>query len=275
MLLLADRYFPGYPLWGQAAATGAHLLWRIRSNLIFTVVRRLPDGSFLSVMRNPEENRRHSRARAAGRPLPAAPAGHPVRIIEYTVTTTSDDGTPRTETFRLVTTLLDPLTAPARQLAELYHERWEIEIGYAELKTRLRGPGFILRSRIPDLVRQETFAFLTVYQALTVLRVRAAQADAIDPDRISFTVTLRLARDQAVTQAAASAATLQQALDQTITDLLADPLPPRRPRRYQRIKRPPKNTFPSRHPEKPRPSSHVSYTITITDHAPRQGKRAK
>jgi hypothetical protein len=274
-LLLADRNFPGHQLWGQAAATGADLLWRIRKNLIFPVLKRLPDGSYLSVMATPAENSRRSRARAAGRSLPGPPEGHRVRIIEYTVTVSDAGGGTRTEPFRLVTTLLDHLQAPAPQLAELYHQRWEIELGYAELKTRLRGPGFILRSKSPPLVCQEVFAFLAVYQALTELRVRAAQAGKVDPDRISFTLTLRLARDQVISQAARTPATLSQRVQQTIADLLDDLLPPRRARCYERKKRPPKNTFPARRPSQPRPPSRTTFTLTITNDEPYQGKHPK
>jgi Insertion element 4 transposase N-terminal/Transposase DDE domain len=269
MLLLADRNFPGYHLWGQAAASGADLLWRIRKNLIFTPVRRLPDGSFLTVMGTPAENARFSRARAAGRPLPGPPAGHLVRIVEYTVTVSTDAGS-RTEAFRLASTLLDPIAAPARQLAEVYHQRWEIELGYSELKTRLRGPGVLLRSRCPDLVCQEMFAFLVVYQALTGLRVHAARAGDLDPDRISFTIAVRRARDHA-----GDPATGTQALAQVIDDLLEDRLPARRARCYQRIKRPAKNTYPSRRPDQPRPPGHATFTLTITHDEPYQGKRPK
>src|SRR4051812_33908601 len=185
MLLLADRNFPGYELWGRAAATGADLLWRLKKNHVFVPLRRLPDGSFLSVMGTPAENVRYGQARAAGRPLPGPPAGHPVRIIEYEVSIRTRDGGVRTESFRLVTTLLDHEQAPAGQLAELYQQGWEIELGFGELKTRLRGPEVVLRSRSPQLVRQEVFAFLVVYQALCSLRCRAAQAADADPDRIS------------------------------------------------------------------------------------------
>ena len=181
MLLLADRNFPGYELWGLAAGTGADLAWRIKKNLVFTPVRVLPDGSFLSVMPTPAENVRHGQARAAGRILPGPPEGHPVRIIEYTVTVRGADGTTRIESFRLVTTLLDHERAPAAKLAALYHQRWESENGYAELKTRLRGAAFILRSRSPDLVCQELFAFLTVYQALCALKAEAADRQASIP----------------------------------------------------------------------------------------------
>lgn len=178
MLLLADRNFPGWELWGLAAGTGADLAWRIKKNLVFTPLQVLPDGSFLSVMPTPAENVRLGQARASGRVLPGPPEGHVVRIIEYTVTVRAAGGATRIELFRLVTTLLDYQLAPAAELAALYHQRWESENGYAELKTRLRGAAFILRSRSPELVRQEMFAFLTVYQALCTL-----EADAARPPR--------------------------------------------------------------------------------------------
>jgi Insertion element 4 transposase N-terminal/Transposase DDE domain len=184
MLLLADRNFPGYELWGMVAATGADLLWRIKGNQVFMMVKALPDGSFLSVMPTPAENLRYGQARAAGHILPGLPQGHPVRIIEYAITITSADGTTRIESFRLVTTLLDHKRAPAAKLAALYHQRWENENGYAELKNRLRAAAFILRSRSPELVCQELFAFLTVYQALCALKLQTAAQAGIDPDQI-------------------------------------------------------------------------------------------
>ena len=274
MLLLADRNFPGYELWGRAAATGADLLWRLKKNHVFVPLRRLPDGSFLSVMGTPAENVRYGQARAAGRPLPGPPAGHPVRIIEYEVSIRTRDGGVRTESFRLATTLLDHAQAPAGQLAALYHQRWEIELSYGELKTRLRGPEVILRSRSPQLVAQEVFAFLVVYQALCSLRVCAAQAADTDPDRISFTVTVRLARDQVANQAAATLPVLQNAVAQTITDLRDELLPARRSRCYERKKRPAKNTYPSRKIDQPRPASAIAYTLTVTGDHPYLGKHA-
>jgi len=275
MLLLADRNFPGHELWGLAAATGADLVWRIKKNQVFLPLRRLPDGSFLSVMPTPAESVRHGQARAAGRPLPDPPAGHTVRIVEYGVTVDAGEAGRRVEAFRLVTTLLDHEQAPALQLAELYHQRWEIELGYGEFKTRLRGPQVILRSRCPQLVRQEIFAYLVVYQALCSLRVCAAQAADADPDRISFTVTLRLARDQVGNQAAATPGALHDAVEQTVTDLLDDLLPPRRSRCYERTKRPAKNAYPYRKLDQPRQPNQVTYTLAITSDRPYLGKRAK
>src|SRR5687767_12116118 len=101
MLLLADRNFAGYQLWGLARATGAHLAWRIKTNQVFVVLRILPDGSYLSIMPTPAESVRHGQARAAGRVLAEPPQGHLVRIITYTVTVRGQEGPPRIETFRL------------------------------------------------------------------------------------------------------------------------------------------------------------------------------
>jgi Insertion element 4 transposase N-terminal/Transposase DDE domain len=264
MLLLADRNFPGHELWGLAAATGADLAWRIKKNLVFPPVRILPDGSFHSIMRTPAENVRHGQARAAGR-VPAGPAeGHLVRIIEYAVTVKDSGGGTRTEPFRLATTLLDHEQAPAAQLAALYHQRWEIENSYGELKTRLRGASFILRSRSPDLVRQELFALLTVYQALCALRTEAARTAGIDPDRISFTVTVRIARDHASSQAGITSAGSSQARGQAIRDILADLLPPRRDRQCERVKKPPKNTFAAKKRDVIYPPGTVRYKIKVT-----------
>jgi hypothetical protein len=264
MLLLADRNFPGHDLWGLAAGTGADLLWRIKHKQVFVTVKVLPDGSFISIMPTPAETVRHGQARARGRVLPEPPQGHTVRIIEYTVTVRASDGSSRTEPFRLVTTILDHELAPAAQLAAVYQQRWENESSYQELKTRLRGAEFILRSKSPDLVRQELFAFLTVYQALCSLKADAARDADLDPDRISFTVTVRLARIEVINQAAATPVTLQHARAQAIRDLLADRLPPRRNRQYERIKRAPKNKAAIKKPDHIRVASHVTYKIKVS-----------
>jgi hypothetical protein len=118
------------------------------------------------------------------------------------------------------------------------------------------------------------FAFLIVYQALCALRATAAQTAGIDPDRISFTITVRLARDQVATDAV-TPASLAQACRQTITDLLDDLLPARRSRAYQRVKRPAKNTYPTRKHDHVRPPSRVSYALTVTGHSPYLGRRLK
>jgi hypothetical protein len=264
MLLLADRNFPGWELWGLAAGTGADLAWRIKKNLVFTPLKVLPDGSFLSVMPTPAENLRLGQARAAGRIPPGRPEGHIVRIIEYTVTVRAADGTTRIEPFRLATTLLDHQRASAAGLAALYHQRWESENGYAELKTRLRGAAFILRSRSPELVRQELFALLTVYQALCALEAEAARQAGIDPDRISFTVTVRVARDHAASHAIITPRSLDLARRQAISDLLGDILPRRRDRQYERVRKQPKNNFPAMKRGQERSPSRITYKIKVS-----------
>jgi hypothetical protein len=138
-----------------------------------------------------------------------------------------------------------------------------MENGFAELKTRLRGAAFILRSRSPELVRQELFALLTVYQSLCSLRAEAAQASGIDPDRISLTVAVRIARDHAGSQTAVTLHSVAQARRRAIRDVLGDLLPARRDRQCERVKKPPKNTFPSKKRDQPRSSGKVTYKIKI------------
>ncbi|GGU48326.1 hypothetical protein GCM10010211_10680 [Streptomyces albospinus] len=224
----------------------------------------LPDGSYLAVMPTPKETVRHGQARAAGRTLSQPPQGHTVRIIQYTVTIKPRSGLPRTETFRLVTSLLDPQLAPARQLAMIYHQRWEIENGYAELKNRLRGAGFILRSKAPTLVCQEIYALLTVYQALCALKAHAAEHSGTDPDRISFTVTVQLARLNTTAQAAADPGTLRTSRREVVQELLDSLLPARRDRQCERLKKPSRNTFDVKKRDQPRTLSNVHYALKVT-----------
>ncbi len=264
MLLLADRNFPGHELWGLTAATGAHLLWRAKAGLVLTVLETLPDGSWVSVMPTPQDAREGSSRRRRG--LPPREPGHRIRVVEYQVTAAAADGTVRTEPFRLLTTLLDWQLAPAADLAALYRQRWESENGYGELKTRLRGAGFILRSRSPELACQEMWAFLVVCQALAAMKCQAARQARIDPDRISLTAALRIARDHARTQHdILDPQGLARARAQAVTDILADLLPPRRrTRRSPREKKRPRNTYPARKAGQPRPPGNITYHVNIT-----------
>lgn len=181
MLVLADRNFPGYELWRDAAATGAHLLWRMSAAFTLPVLERLPDGTYLSALKPPRKS--------GGPPIP-------VRVIEYTVTTVGQDGTEAvSELFCLATTLLDPVKWPVEEIPDLYPERWNNETLLDAVKTDLRGGAdVVLRSQSPDGVRQETWALLCVYQALSQLRTDAAAHHKVDPDRISFTRVRNAAR---------------------------------------------------------------------------------
>jgi hypothetical protein len=183
MLCLADRFFPSYELWEKAAHTGAELLWRVRQNARLEVDRRWADGSYLSRIYRSTSDRRNQR--------------HPimVRVIEYRL----KDVPGAEPIYRLITTILDPKLAPAKELAALYHERWEIETTLDELKTPLRGAQIVLRSKTPELVRQEFYGLLMAHFAIRGLMHEAAlQADE-DPDHLSFlhavhVVQRRLAR---------------------------------------------------------------------------------
>ena len=178
MLCLADRNFFGFRLWNQARASGADLLWRIKKNLRLRVETLLPDGSYLSRIYPSERDWRHQTN------------GVVVRVVDYRL-----EGVANAEPiYRLVTTILDPAQAPAEELAALYHERWEIEGALDELKTHLRGAQIILRSKTPDLVRQEFYGLLLAHFALRGLMHEAALKVGEDPDRLSFLHAVRVVR---------------------------------------------------------------------------------
>lgn len=187
MLLLVDRGFGGYDLWQRAAATGAQLCWRTKSNAVLPVTGALADGSYLSVLRPPRGN--------PGQPIT-------VRVIEYTLSHPSRP--PGEPPIRLITTIIDPVQAPAIELAALYGERWEEESAFDELKTHQRGAGRVLRSKSPEMVIQEIYAHLLVYYAIRSLINRAAEPVELDPDRVSFIRSLRVIRRQVTDQVAFS-----------------------------------------------------------------------
>ena len=202
-VLTADRNFYSFQAWGLAAGSGAALLWRAPTQLDLPVLRILPDGSYLSVLVDPKirgvRRKRLIAAAGNGEDLDATQA-HLVRVVEYDVPDRDGNGTG--ELIVLLTTIVDPADARADELAAAYHQRWEQETGNDQLKTHLRGPGQILRSRLPELVYQEIWAWLLVHYALCDLIARAAQAADIDPDRVSFTRTLRIVRRTATGTAA-------------------------------------------------------------------------
>jgi hypothetical protein len=272
MLLLADRNFYGYQLWNAAAATSAHLLWRVKGSMHLPVVRELPDGSYLAHINDPRavqarlnkngmRRRRGSRLAPDTSPLP----GITVRVIEYVLTVTASDGTARAERYRHITTLTDWRTHPAAELAGVYAWRWAIETGYRECKTYLRGPGRQLRGQTPDLARQELWAYLVIYQAIRAIIVRAAAGAGLDPDRISFTATLHATR-RTLTTARDS---MRTALTQTETEILSCLVPQRDGRICPRAVNKPVSPYPSKHSHTGPISQHADYTVTITPPAPR------
>jgi hypothetical protein len=178
MVLLADRGFFSFALWRKASDTGADLLWRIRTDPAGPKpqhLQDLPDGSWLANLRRSDD--RH------GEPMLA-------RVIDYTI----EDGRENPTGYRLLTTLLDPDQAPASDLAAAYTQRWEIESAFDELKTHQRGPRVVLRSKSPDLVKQEIWGHLCCHFAIRSLMTDAARHAGHDPDRVSFTAALRITR---------------------------------------------------------------------------------
>ncbi len=191
LLVLADRNFLGFDLFEKAAATGADLLWRVKKDRRLPVDAELADGSYLSHLVEPG-------TRGKGRTIP-------VRVVEYTLD--RDPGTgerlpaSKKETYRLVTTVLDPDAAPAAELAALYSDRWEVETLLDEIKVHQQDGRLVLRSQSPDRVEQEVWGVLLLHRALRKLIHDTALVEGIDPDRLSFTHTVKVVRRQVVRRA--------------------------------------------------------------------------
>ncbi|MGW7056094.1 IS4 family transposase [Streptomyces sp. NPDC054887] len=192
MLVIMDRAFPGVALWKAYMQAGAHLLIRARTFLAAKPREVLTDGTYLTRMNLAGQRRSH-------------PGGVTVRVIDYQV----DGG----ETIRLLTDLLDPEAWSAGELAALYHERWEVESAYRQLKTFQRGRAEVLRSVSPELVRQEIWAHLTLHHCLNRIIMRLADGEGLDPDRISFVKVLKHTRRSVVLQTGRSTGPLRQFME--------------------------------------------------------------
>jgi hypothetical protein len=259
-LNLADRNFLSMRRFLAFSATGAHLLWRVKNgagSLPARITSRLPDGSYLVRLRESAgmltTRRRETGERGAPR-LPDTTA----RMIEFDVHVTSYRGTKHTSRVRLLTTLLDWQAFPATALAALYAERWQVEITYLRLKSTLRGDRAVLRGHSPDLVRQELWALMTVYNILTGLAADAAALEGIDPDEISFVTVLRLTRAHLGADLPCTACGHRQNQPkQALTSTIATS-----PRNRTDRKRTSPRTPAERRTQRTR---NASYTITITE----------
>ena len=182
MLCLADRDFNGYEHWCAARATGAHLLWRCAANRQLPVLQALPDGSFISrILPGKELARRDSSALAIS-----------VRVIEYTLAATNGEHT----RYRLLTSLLEPTQAPGLELASIYHERWEVESVFDELKTHLHQRRRVLRSKTPDLVRQEFYGWVLAHYAVRWLMHATGSGQGVEPRQLSFVANVQHLKQQ-------------------------------------------------------------------------------
>jgi hypothetical protein len=239
MILLADRNFGAAGLLTQIAATGADLLVRLKNGRNMPVLARYRDGSYLSVL-----------------------GGLRVRVIECEITIATTTGR-HTGLYRLATTLLDPYDYPASELIQLYHQRWEIETAYLELKSSILG-GRVLRARTPTGIEQEIYALLLTYQLL-----RTAMADAtttqfgLDPDRASFTVAYQAARDQLIQAANVLAGTVIDLVGTIGRHVLANLLPTRRLRVCPRIVKRAISKYQARGPNIDRTSYKATVSIDI------------
>jgi hypothetical protein len=213
MIVLLDRYYAVFDLLEKITAARADVLVRVKTGQRLPALRRLPDGSYLSRM-----------------------GAVNVRVVDCQITIATRAGR-HTGVYRLATTLTDHRAYPAFEIVRLYHERWEIETAYLELKSTILG-GRVLRARTPTGVDQEVYALLTTYQIL-----RLAMADAttsqpdLDPDRASFTTALNTARDQVIQAAGVIADIVIDLVGAIGRHVLANLLPDRRVRRGLRRRR--------------------------------------
>ena len=211
MLVIADRGFYSFQLWAEFLASGADLLFRLASGVKLPVSEVLPDGSYISVISS-------RGTRSSGFQIPLSAAGDPrrathipVRVIEYTVTAAA--GCREAEVFRLITTILDPDDLTAAELAAAYQQRWEYEIALKEIETQMLEPGSGLRSKSPELVRQEMWGLLLAHYAIRALMTEAAESAGVDPDRLSFIRSINVVRRQVTDQAAFSPQTTHHRQD--------------------------------------------------------------
>jgi Transposase DDE domain/Insertion element 4 transposase N-terminal len=215
MIVLLDRGLSSNALLAAITGTSADFLARLPASRKPPVLRRLPDGSFLSVL-----------------------GGVTVRIIECQITIATTAGR-HTGSYRLATTLLDARQHPACELVTLYHQRWEIESAYFEIKKTMLGRR-VLRARTLPGITQEIYALLTVYQALRIaITDTTLTAPGTDPDRASFTIALHAARDQVIQAAGVIAGETIDLAGTIGHHILAGLLPARRLRVSPRaVKRP-------------------------------------
>ncbi|MFF0659605.1 IS4 family transposase [Micromonospora tulbaghiae] len=242
MLLLADRNYAAADLIATFTATGADLLIRCKAGRRLPLIRRYRDGSWLSVI-----------------------GGQHVRVIEARISITTTAGS-HTGDYRLITTLLDPRRYPAADLVALYHQRWEIETAYLELKSTILG-GRVLRARTPDGVDQEIHALLIIYQVLRTAMVDATDSrPGLDPDRASFTTALNAARDQVVHAAGVIADTVIDLVGVIGERVLANLLPDRRIRTKTRMIKRSNSKYQARGPHIDRRTYKATTSIdVITD----------
>lgn len=224
-LTIADRYYHCYWIWNAIRDEPKNRHWLVRARddyRVWKVIKKFGPGDELAELRIRDDYRRDH---------PEMPEAIRVRVIRY-----------RRAGFKtriLLTSLLDPILFPAKELANLYHERWELEIGYNEIKTTMLEQREAIRSRTPERVRQEIWGLLTAYNLIRREIEIAAGQLKVAPSRISFSMALRLARDLFWWAEVASPAKWPKMYEEMRFDLRRFVLPERRARSCPRhVKRP-------------------------------------
>jgi hypothetical protein len=200
MIVMADAGLYSYTNFKIVIDAGADAVFRVGANVGLPLIKWFPDGSYLSYIADSEEKAKNSYRLTRGLSKITDLPGFYVRVIDYEVTDRGDGE----EIITLVTNIIDPEEITAVELAAAYHERWEAELVFDELKTHQRGPGLILRSRKPELVEQEIWGLLLTHYGIRHLMREAADQADLDPDRMSFIRALRVIRRQVTGQAAFS-----------------------------------------------------------------------
>jgi hypothetical protein len=198
ILNLADRGFFSMHRWIRFSAAGADLAWRIKNgarSVPLKTIRTLPDGSEL-VMLHESDGMRTRRRKEAGDPRADRLPDTTARLVTFTVTTVTRSGRTKTTRMPVLTTLLDHEAYPAREIAALYAERWQIEIAFLHLKRTVRGSRRPLRGQSPELARQEAWALLLIHNIVATATARAAGSAGLDPGLIPFTAVLGLVRSR-------------------------------------------------------------------------------
>lgn len=217
-LTILDRaYFGAALLVGIESGAERHWLTRAKSNLKMKVIERLGEGDDIVEMPVSPEARGKD---------PSLPRTWLARRIRYRI-----DGFPERT---LLTSLRDKDQFPAREVVALYHERWELELGYDEIKTDLLDRMEAIRSKKPDGVRQELWGVLLAYNLVRLEMEAIARQENIEPTRISFVESLRLIRNEWDWLSVTSPGAIPKRLATLRNNVKRYVLPPRRERTYPR-----------------------------------------
>src|SRR5271166_5692430 len=249
MLLIWDRGFFSFELISAVVRRGAHLLARVKSNTILRPIRRLADGSYLAKIYPSEGDRRRDMR------------GLPVRVIEYTHDDPNRPGAG--ERHRLITDLTNPEDMPAHEAPLVYHERWEEELAFDEIKTHLSVRAVPIRSKTPAGVIQEIYGLTLAHYVVRRVMHDAAVVGSLDPDRLSFIDSLRVLQCQLPESPHVDTKTWYRRL---LCEVQHQKLRPRRNRWYPRvIKRKMSNWMKKRpeHRNPPRPTKPFREAIVL------------